>query len=114
MPSDRIAPEPVTSSRVALHVDGLASTADAGQSVAALLLAQGPYVMRISPNRRTPRSAFCMMGACQECAILIDGAIRQACQVEVREGMEIFRTGAGMGADAVKTGDRRTHDESDA
>ncbi len=105
-------PEPPSSApdegHVVLRVDGVAHRVEAGQSVAAVLLAMGPYILRRSPNRGGARSAFCMMGACQECAIVIDGAIRRACQVEVRAGMEISRRGAGLGTGASKQGNAET------
>jgi predicted molibdopterin-dependent oxidoreductase YjgC len=34
------------------------------------------------------------MGACQECAILVDGTIRQACLTPVAAGMAIDLKGA--------------------
>jgi len=35
------------------------------------------------------RGAFCFMGVCQECAIHVDGAIRQACLTPVRAGLRV-------------------------
>jgi sarcosine oxidase subunit alpha len=34
------------------------------------------------------------MGACQECAIHVDGVLKQACMVPVREGMIVELRGA--------------------
>jgi sarcosine oxidase subunit alpha len=37
-----------------------------------------------------PRAAFCMMGACFDCLVTIDGVgSRQACMVPVRDGMAV-------------------------
>ncbi|MBR3369554.1 MAG: (2Fe-2S)-binding protein [Rhodobacteraceae bacterium] len=69
----------------------------AGMSVAAALLAQDIYQFRTSPARRAPRGAFCLMGACQECAIMIDGHIQRACQTVVRDGMCVVLAGASAG-----------------
>lgn len=79
-----------------------------GQSVASALLAEGIFLFRRSPSGAAPRGAFCMIGACQECAIMIDGAIRRACQIEVRDGMTVALHGAGMSNDATKSGSLQT------
>ncbi|MBV8466704.1 MAG: (2Fe-2S)-binding protein [Burkholderiales bacterium] len=47
-----------------------------------------------SPSRRSvsgkPRAALCGMGICHECRVTVDGHAQQrACQVLVREGMEV-------------------------
>lgn len=75
-------------------VDDRAIACQPGLSVAAVLLAQAVYHLRNSPTAGTPRGAFCLMGACQECAILIDGRIRRACQTPVRDGMRVSLAGA--------------------
>ncbi|MFN4099995.1 MAG: (2Fe-2S)-binding protein [Pararhodobacter sp.] len=77
-----------------IEVNGSLMVARAGMTVAAALLENGIYHLRNSPAAGTPRGAFCMMGACQECAILIDGRIRRACQTRVREGMSVVLAGA--------------------
>lgn len=62
----------------------------AGRSVAAGLLAAGVQRFRATPVSGSPRAPYCMMGVCFECLVEIDGAAnRQACLVEVREGMQI-------------------------
>lgn len=80
---------------VRIVVDGRDVPCAQGQTVAGALLAQGVYRFRVSPNGRTARGPFCMMGACQECAIRIDGSIRRACQTDVEDGMVIELRGAG-------------------
>ena len=80
---------------IRLTVNGAPLACAVGQTVASALLANRSYLLRLSPNGQTPRGAFCMMGACQECAIHIDGGIRRACQTEVRDGMRIELRGAG-------------------
>jgi len=75
---------------VTVSIDGEACTARAGDSVAAALLAAGRVAFRTSPADGTPRGPFCMMGACQECVVEIDGhANRQACLATVAAGMRI-------------------------
>ncbi|SAK68890.1 NAD(FAD)-dependent dehydrogenase [Caballeronia arationis] len=61
-----------------------------GRSVAAALLAAGIDRFRATPVSGAPRAPYCMMGACFECLVEIDGVpSRQSCMVTVREGMRI-------------------------
>ena len=85
-----------TATSIYITIDGCKVACEQGQTVASVLLMQKLYLFRFSPNARTPRGPFCMMGACQECAIQIDGSIRRACQAEVRDGMRVKLLGAGM------------------
>lgn len=65
-------------------------TVAAGSTVAAALLAAGVRRFRGTPVSGAPRAPYCMMGACFECLVNIDGVPnRQACLVDVREGMRI-------------------------
>jgi D-hydroxyproline dehydrogenase subunit gamma len=81
-------------SEVALLVDGTAISAPEGEPLATALAAAGFLKLRLSPRAHTPRGAFCFMGACQECAIHVDGVLKQACMVPVREGMIVELRGA--------------------
>lgn len=61
-----------------------------GRSVAAALLAAGIDRFRATPVSGAPRAPYCMMGACFECLVEIDGVpSRQSCMVTVKEGMRI-------------------------
>ncbi|WP_425404427.1 (2Fe-2S)-binding protein [Hwanghaeella sp.] len=60
-----------------------------GQNLAAALLAAGHDSFRETPVSGAPRGPFCMMGACFDCLVQIDGITRQACLLTVTEGMEI-------------------------
>jgi predicted molibdopterin-dependent oxidoreductase YjgC len=61
-----------------------------GRSVAAALLAAGVQRFRATPVSGAPRAPYCMMGACFECLVEIDGVpSRQSCLVTVRDGMRI-------------------------
>jgi predicted molibdopterin-dependent oxidoreductase YjgC len=62
----------------------------AGRSVAAALLAAGVQRFRATPVSGAPRAPYCMMGACFECLVEIDGMpSRQSCLVAVQDGMRI-------------------------
>ncbi|SAK80557.1 NAD(FAD)-dependent dehydrogenase [Caballeronia calidae] len=67
-----------------------ALTVPAGRSVAAALLAAGVSRFRATPVSGAPRAPYCMMGACFECLVEIDGVpSRQSCMVEVKAGMRV-------------------------
>lgn len=70
----------------------------AGENLAAALLAAGVTVFRNTPVSGAPRAPFCMMGACYDCLVEIDGTTRQACMLEVSEGM-VIEPAHGKGAD---------------
>ena len=79
-------------SAVAIVVDGEPVGAREGDSVAAALLAAGLFAFRTTAVTGGPRGPFCMMGACFDCLLTIDGvANRQACMTRVRAGMRIER-----------------------
>lgn len=81
---------------VNLHFDGRALQAPAGCSVAAALLANGVSTFRTTPVSGAPRAPYCMMGACFDCLVEIDGEPnRQSCLVAVAEGMQV-KTQAGL------------------
>jgi predicted molibdopterin-dependent oxidoreductase YjgC len=61
-----------------------------GRSVAAALLAAGVQRFRATPVTGAPRGPYCMMGACFECLVEIDGVpSRKSCLVTVQDGMRI-------------------------
>ncbi|PUB17355.1 (2Fe-2S)-binding protein [Yoonia sediminilitoris] len=77
--------------RVNVTLDGMALSLPRGANLAAALLAAGVGVFRRTPVSNAPRGPFCMMGACFDCLIEIDGTTRQACMIEVTDGLEIKR-----------------------
>ncbi|SIO43943.1 2Fe-2S iron-sulfur cluster binding domain-containing protein [Rhodovulum sp. ES.010] len=81
--------------RVPVRFDGTVLDLPEGANLAAALLAAGVRVFRHSPVSGAPRAPFCMMGACFDCLVEIDGVVRQACMVEVTEGLQISRPHEG-------------------
>jgi len=87
-----------------IEFEGEPLTVQAGDTVAAALLAAGHRHLRTTPVKGAARGPFCMMGVCFDCLVEIDGvANRQACMTEVRAGMRVRRqegandtTGAGL------------------
>ena len=49
--------------------------------------------LRLSQKKRENRGMFCLMGSCQECAVLLNGKKVTSCNIFIKEGM------------AIKTGD---------
>lgn len=73
-------------------VEGVALRVPAGTSAAAAALLAGLRHTRTHPVSGAARAPYCMMGVCFECLMVIDGVpSRQACLVQVREGMAIAR-----------------------
>lgn len=80
--------------RVEVRFDGAPLLLPLGANLAAALLATGIERFRDTPVSGAPRAPFCMMGACFDCLVEIDGVQRQACMIEVAEGLQITRPGS--------------------
>jgi sarcosine oxidase subunit alpha len=75
---------------VFISIDGRRIEARAGDTVAAAMLAAGVDYCRTTPVSGALRAPYCMMGVCFDCLVTIDGVgNRQACLVQVRDGMEV-------------------------
>ena len=82
--------EPKTA--VNFDFEGETVSAAEGETVAAALLAHGVGHTRRSVVSSSPRAPYCMIGACFECLVEIDGRPnRQACLTPVRAGMRVRR-----------------------
>ena len=88
-----IAPE---GPRVAVTLDGQALMLRAGGNLAAELLAAGVAVFRQTPVSAAPRAPFCMMGACYDCLLGIEGEARRAGMGDVPGGRALPRPGPGV------------------
>jgi D-hydroxyproline dehydrogenase subunit gamma len=76
----------------AVHIwfDDRSMRVPGGRSVAAALLTAGVSRFRATPVCGSPRGPYCMMGACFDCLVEIDGVpSRQSCMVTVRDGMHV-------------------------
>ncbi|MGN6230816.1 MAG: (2Fe-2S)-binding protein [Trinickia sp.] len=83
-------PLPGADAPVDIWFDDQPLSVPGGRSVAAALLAAGVSRFRATPVSGSPRAPYCMMGACFECLVEIDGVpSRQSCMVQVRSGMRI-------------------------
>jgi sarcosine oxidase subunit alpha len=80
-------------SAITVNMDGRAVLAFAGETVAAVLLAEGIRVFRYTAKRGEPRGVFCGMGICYECLVTVDGVPNvRACVTTVELGM-VIQTG---------------------
>jgi predicted molibdopterin-dependent oxidoreductase YjgC len=78
------------SASVEVTIDGRSTRVNAGDTVAAALIAAGVLASRSADVSGAPRAPYCMMGVCFECLVTVDGvANRQGCLVPVRPGMRI-------------------------
>jgi hypothetical protein len=92
-------PDAVSREEVRFLFDGRPMVGRAGDSVAAALLVAGVGPTRTTPVSGAERAPYCLMGACFECLMVIDGiADRQACMLEVRDGMTVERQDRGADA----------------
>jgi len=63
-----------------------------GESVAVALYAIGVDVFSWSPKLSRPRGAFCMIGKCSSCFMVVDGVPNtRTCRTPVRDGMTVER-----------------------
>ena len=76
---------------VTLSFDGAPLRATAGDSVLAALLENGALARRLEFGAE-PRAGFCLMGACQDCWVVVEGMGRvRACATLAAQGMEVRR-----------------------
>ena len=88
-----------TDSRNLVHivVDGKTIEAVEGEPIAAALFAAGIRVMRYTERKKEPRSIFCAIGRCTDCAMIVDGIPNvKTCVTKVRDGM-VVETQHGRG-----------------
>ena len=75
--------------RVPVWFEGDEYSLPDGTNLAAALLAAGVNTFRQTPISGAPRAPYCMMGACFDCLVEIDGVTRQACMLEVSKGLRL-------------------------
>ena len=82
---------------VTITIEGQELDVPESDTVGAAMLAAGFEYTRTTAVSGIHRAPYCMMGACFECLVEIDGIPnQQACQTQVREGMVVnFQKGAG-------------------
>ncbi|MGW6881612.1 (2Fe-2S)-binding protein [Streptomyces goshikiensis] len=70
-----------------MRFDGRELSAQAGQSIAAVLWGAGILAWRTTRETGAPRGAFCGIGSCYDCLVTVNGRPNQrACLVPARPG----------------------------
>ena len=84
--------KPAAEEAVTIDFEGRKLRVGARETVAAALLAADVGGTRTTAKAGRKRAPYCLMGVCFECLVEIDGVPnRQACLVQVRDGMKIRR-----------------------
>ena len=93
-----LVPELERGPAIGLTVDGRRVTAYAGETLAAVLLAEGHAATRRTRGG-SPRGVYCGMGVCYDCLVVLDGVPNtRACVTFAAEGMRVERQdGLGPG-----------------
>ena len=77
---------------ITIYVEDAPVTCRPTDSVAAAVLLANPGYTRRTPVTNAPRAPYCMMGACFEWLMEIDGIEnQQTCMIPVRDGMRVQR-----------------------
>jgi hypothetical protein len=74
---------------IRFRFDGADIEAFEGETVAVALLAAGMRGFAVNMADGSPRGIFCAMGTCQECAVLVDDQVREACRLRVSERLDV-------------------------
>ena len=83
-------PLEVSRETVTIVFEGIPISVPVGETVANALIIANVGPTRTTPVSGAPRSAYCLMGVCFECLVVIDGKPdQQSCMVVVREGMTV-------------------------
>jgi len=78
--------------RITLRLEGAPIEAQRGDTLLTALLAAGARHLRESEFGDGPRAGFCLMGACQDCWVVVEGMGRvRACATLAEDGMEVRR-----------------------
>jgi len=85
-----------TEKDVTFIFDGQQFKARQGDNLAAALIAAGVVSIRTTPVSGEPRGPFCMMGACYDCLVEINGETVQACMTSVIAGLQVQRVTGGV------------------
>ncbi|WP_159992608.1 (2Fe-2S)-binding protein [Roseomonas sp. 18066] len=77
---------------IALQLDGQGIVAQQGDTLLTALLAGGAGHLRRSDFGDESRAGFCLMGACQDCWVTVEGLGRvRACATPAGPGMVVHR-----------------------
>jgi predicted molibdopterin-dependent oxidoreductase YjgC len=93
--------DPQETEDVVFTFDGVTLSARSGDTIAAALLARGHWIFRQTAISGALRGPYCMMGACFDCLVEVDGQPnQQACMIDVKPGMRVRSQLRGAGSPA--------------
>jgi aerobic-type carbon monoxide dehydrogenase small subunit (CoxS/CutS family) len=76
--------------KITFTFNGREVSCEAGQSIAAALIADGKRALRSTRFGDKPRSIFCGIGVCFDCVVVIDGVANQrSCVIAAKQGMKV-------------------------
>jgi len=77
---------------LSLHVDGAAVQARQGDTLLTAMLTAGLGHLRMSEFGDGGRAGFCLMGACQDCWVVVQGrGVQRACTTLAEDGQRVTR-----------------------
>ncbi|GAA6179550.1 (2Fe-2S)-binding protein [Shimia sp. NS0008-38b] len=79
------------SETVTFTFDGTPVQGHRGETLVSALMRAGHLNLREAPNDSAPRGAFCCMGLCQECAVVVQGQVVEACRTDVSADLVVER-----------------------
>ncbi len=85
---DEISPS-ASEEKISFTFDGESVEARKGQSIKTALFEAGFKTLARSKNLHRPRGGFCGDGYCQQCTVIVNGEVKQACITEVEDGMRV-------------------------
>ncbi|MET1255890.1 (2Fe-2S)-binding protein [Aliikangiella maris] len=65
-------------------------SAYSGETIATALMANNIRLFGFNPVSGEPQGLFCAMGVCQQCLVLINDHLVEACQYPISQGLKIF------------------------
>jgi aerobic-type carbon monoxide dehydrogenase small subunit (CoxS/CutS family) len=75
---------------ISFTFNGSTISCEAGQSIAAALIATDQRTLRTTRFGNEPRSIFCGIGICFDCVVVINGVANQrSCLIEAEDGMNV-------------------------
>ena len=87
---------------VTFTFDGKELEGKEGEPIAAALIANGITILRYTEHEHAPRSLFCGIGQCMDCAMTVDGVPNvRTCITPLKAGMKV-ETQNGFGKAGVK------------
>ncbi len=83
--------EPKSTDQVQFQFEDRMLSAPRDATLASALLGAGITAFRDTPVSGAARGPFCLMGACYDCLVSVNGVTVQACMTTVQDGLQVTR-----------------------